>query len=188
MWNYECGTLAPAVSSVGVANDEFRTPHSALHTPIIAVSASVFEETRTRALATGFNDFLIKPFDQENLVKLLQTYLRVEWIYEEAGEEAQIDVQPEPEPVQFAPLPPEETATLLELARLGIAKQLLSVLSTIEHQDAKSLPIVKKLRQLTKNYQFDQIIELLETQKIGSSGKVAEMIAVKGRKNRAWRL
>jgi len=42
---------------------------------------------------------------------------------------------------------------------------VLSVLSEIERHDPKYLAAVKKLRALAQKYQFDQIIELLETSK-----------------------
>ncbi len=59
---------------------------STIRTVIIAVSASVFENTRKRALDIGFNDFLMKPFQLEHLLELLQTHLKLEWIYENTEE------------------------------------------------------------------------------------------------------
>ena len=92
----------------------------------------------------------------------LQPHLHLEWVYqEEAKREAEIGVQADKEPVQIMPLPPEETANLLELARLGIVKQILTKLDTLEQQDTKYTSVLKILRQFAKNYQFDRIIELL---------------------------
>jgi len=129
---------------------------------VIAVSANVFQQTRKESAAAGCHDFLVKPVQLEDLVELLRTHLQIDWIYEEAGEKTESDVQADAKPAPLVPLPPQETAGLLELARLGMAKQLLSELSQIESQAPKYLPLIKKLHYFAKQYQFDQIIELLE--------------------------
>ena len=49
--------------------------------PIIAISASNFEEVEIQSRAVGFNAFLIKPIDQERLLNLVEKYLNLEWIY-----------------------------------------------------------------------------------------------------------
>jgi CheY-like chemotaxis protein len=42
--------------------------------PIIATTANVFDEDRHRALECGVNDFLRKPFEIEELHRLIQRY------------------------------------------------------------------------------------------------------------------
>ena len=126
------------------------------------MSASVFEKTKKRALDAGFNDFLMKPFQSKHLLELLQKHLHLEWIYEDTQQKTDVDVQVTTEPSQIVPLPPTETANLLELARLGITRQILSALDEIEQQDTKYTPFVNVLRQLARNYQFNRLIELLE--------------------------
>jgi signal transduction histidine kinase/CheY-like chemotaxis protein len=49
---------------------------------IIASSASVFEFHRQEARAAGCDDFLPKPVQAEELLRQLQQYLQLEWIYE----------------------------------------------------------------------------------------------------------
>jgi len=127
------------------------------------VSASVFEETRKGSLETGFNDFLIKPFQLENLLELLRTYLNIEWMYEDAEKTVPHDVQIDREYAQLVQLPPEEAENLRHFAKLGITKYILLELDKIGQLDTKYTPFVNILRQLAKNYQFDRIIELLET-------------------------
>jgi PAS domain S-box-containing protein len=155
-----------------IRNEELRmrnealseTPDTRRQTPtvIIAVSASVFEETRQRALTIGFNDFLIKPFQLEDLLNLVQMHLQLEWIYADVPETANRDRQFDVERTQVIPLPPAEVENLHHFAKLGIAKQVFFILDTIEQHDAKYAPFVKILRQLAGQYQFERIIELLE--------------------------
>ncbi|HJX63135.1 MAG TPA: response regulator [Polyangia bacterium] len=50
-------------------------------TPIIAVSASAFEDDRRQALAAGANDFLGKPFHEHDLLEKLRAGLGIEYVY-----------------------------------------------------------------------------------------------------------
>ncbi len=128
---------------------------------IIAVSASVFDDTRRRAFATGFNDFLLKPLQVEQLLNILQNYFQLEWVYEELQTSKQPEELDESQDEQLLPLPLEEVACLCKLASLGIAKELIIQLDRIEQQDTKYRPTVTKLRQFAKKYQFDAILGFL---------------------------
>lgn len=54
--------------------------------PVIAVTASVFPEFREKAIESGFNDFLGKPFRASELMQLLQSLLDVVWVQEGVGD------------------------------------------------------------------------------------------------------
>jgi PAS domain S-box-containing protein len=49
--------------------------------PIIAVSASAFEEDRQQALAAGASDFVGKPFRESELLEKLRGVLNIEYVY-----------------------------------------------------------------------------------------------------------
>jgi two-component system, sensor histidine kinase LadS len=44
--------------------------------PIIALTADAFEETRNRVVNTGMNDFVTKPFKQDDLFRKIFNLLR----------------------------------------------------------------------------------------------------------------
>ncbi|MGB3491783.1 MAG: response regulator [Elainellaceae cyanobacterium] len=48
---------------------------------IIALTASAFEEDRTRVLATGCDDFVRKPFQANDLFRKIAQYLPVQYVY-----------------------------------------------------------------------------------------------------------
>lgn len=47
-------------------------------TPIIALTADIQDETRKKALATGMNDLLTKPFKSAELIDKLGSYLAIQ--------------------------------------------------------------------------------------------------------------
>ena len=61
---------------------ELRQDDDFAQTPIIAVSASSFEEIDRQSRAAGCNSFIAKPVDDRRLLNLLGRYLNIEWIYQ----------------------------------------------------------------------------------------------------------
>lgn len=51
--------------------------------PIIAVSASVFEVNQQQSLQAGCSAFLAKPIHLDDLLVLLQKFLKIDWIYQD---------------------------------------------------------------------------------------------------------
>ncbi len=130
--------------------------------PIIAISAAVFEETRKRALAIGFNDFLIKPFQLEDLLDLLHTHLSLEWIYEEKAKKSPEVVSHRYSEPQSISLSPKDLEILLELASKSRIKSLLEHLARLEAVDENAHPFIEELRQLAKGYQAKEIVKRLQ--------------------------
>jgi len=49
--------------------------HSNKDVPIIAFTADISPETKTKVLSTGMNDYLTKPFKQDDLLQKLSRYI-----------------------------------------------------------------------------------------------------------------
>lgn len=49
--------------------------------PIIAISANVFDEDKQQALDCGMDDFLPKPFEEKEILLILNKYLQLELLY-----------------------------------------------------------------------------------------------------------
>jgi len=56
-------------------------PHRLIPTKIIALTASAFEEQRQSILMAGCNDFVRKPFQEEDLLMKISEHLQVQYIY-----------------------------------------------------------------------------------------------------------
>lgn len=131
---------------------------------IIAASANVFEQDHHNSLTTGCNDFIGKPIQTELLLEKLQTHLQLEWVYEETDSSK---VQPEKHlqalTNQALAIPATETVKkLYELSEMGDIGGILEAIGRIEQADSQFAPFTAQLRQLTEEFQLQEISELLE--------------------------
>ncbi|CAH2032048.1 PocR ligand-binding domain-containing protein [Trichlorobacter ammonificans] len=129
--------------------------------PIIAVSASVFEDQLQDVLEAGASEFLRKPLREEELYAKVAACLSFEFEY--AEEEA--------EPAASAASPPEDLGRELALLPRELREELLpSAARTLDkarllelmapHGD-KAPGVAERLRFLADRYRFDLIEELL---------------------------
>ncbi|GAK51051.1 ATP-binding region ATPase domain protein [Candidatus Moduliflexus flocculans] len=146
-----------------IRHAEQQLPPDARKTIIIAVSASVFAETRQRAFNIGFNDFLIKPISAEKLQTIIEQYLHIEWVYQEEPQRAQEGNHLEKNtPKISAKLPREECHTLLTLAQKGRIKKLLHHIADLETSSTHSYETLNELRHLARHLYTNELIQRLE--------------------------
>jgi signal transduction histidine kinase/DNA-binding NarL/FixJ family response regulator len=125
---------------------------------IIAVSASVFEDDRQHAIGAGCDDFLPKPFTEEQLLDVLGRALDLEWTFPGTSE----FIESEAGSAGAVTPPLEEIDSILELSRrgdiLGIKKRL-ATLGAI--QDGSYASFVASLQPFVAAYQMDRIRDAL---------------------------
>ncbi|HEY9696820.1 MAG TPA: PAS domain S-box protein [Trichocoleus sp.] len=128
---------------------------------VIVSSASVFEADQYRSIEAGGNDFLPKPVLAVELLQKLQKYLQLEWVYEEqkpliaaATEDAELVV----------PLA-AELEILHELVMKGNFKGITKRAALLEQMDQKYSSFAKKLHQLAKTFQDQEILALIQSHK-----------------------
>jgi CHASE2 domain-containing sensor protein/nitrogen-specific signal transduction histidine kinase/FixJ family two-component response regulator len=133
--------------------------------PIIASSASVFEVDRYKSWQAGANDFLPKPIQIEDLLKLLKNYLQLEWIYEENASKEVItpDFVSAVSKTQLIPPPVAELKKLLDFAMRGNIKGIEILLEQLEKADEKFIPFTTEVRQLANNFQIKNIREFIKS-------------------------
>ncbi len=141
------------------------------HTPIVAVSANVFQKTQQQGLNAGCDAFIAKPFQVGQVLEALPSHLQVEWIYAELVDqpgEAEGQQIPVDTTALTAALPPEDAKKLYISAVRGDRKQVLQELIEIESSDTQFAPLVTELRALAKSFDLDAIAKRLEkTKNIG---------------------
>ncbi len=134
---------------------------------IIAISASVLEEDQENSLKVGCDNFLPKPFNVEKLLVMLQSYLQLEWVYEDelvtqgAGNNDQGQLV-ETITARLIPPPQTEMEQLFDFAMGGYLPNIRERAIEIEQLDPKYKPFTDKLQKLAKAYEEDEILAFIE--------------------------
>ena len=129
---------------------------------IIAVSASAFEQHRERCLEAGANDFLAKPFRLDRLLDLLRAHLGIEVIYADTPAAGPSATAGDARAMERVVPTGTELDGLLDLARRGHIKQILTEAQRLEALDARYAPFVAEVRVLTEQFQVKKLCQLLE--------------------------
>ena len=143
---------------------------------IIATSASILPEDEGLSYQAGCNAFLTKPLDFEQLLKLFEVHLNLEWTYEQIRTttlHAHPAVKPDSEEKSdnaFLVAPYEgELTLLLELAKQGYIASILDRAGQIEQLGSQYLPFAHKLRQLAESFQEKKLRQFIEEQLLENS-------------------
>ena len=132
-------------------------------TPIIAVSASVFDMSKEESRLAGCDAFLPKPIDNQKLHVLLEQYLQVEWEYVEPSDtESQDFILHVDTEAPLVPPPADELEILYELAMMGKMRRIKKQAALLQELDEKYIPFANKLQALAKGFQRQPILALLK--------------------------
>ena len=129
-------------------------------TIIIASSASAGSSDRAESLAAGCNDFIAKPVNLENLLALLQKYLKLEWIYErsESIVEPQNNLQ---KAIEVFP-PAAKIKLLLAAAKIGDIEEIENRSRELKTLDSQYGEFCDRLLSLAEEFDEQGILRLLE--------------------------
>jgi PAS domain S-box-containing protein len=130
-------------------------------TVIIALTASAFEEERERVLFEGCEDFVRKPFREEEIFDMLEKYLDVRFVYEEPVQppDSRIihdDVQ---SPTDMVDIPANLMADLQEAT---ITADMSQIMKSIEQISLYNPPFAERLAEYAHNFEYKKILELID--------------------------
>jgi len=128
---------------------------------IIVSSASVFETDQYRSLEAGANTFIAKPVQANELLQKLQQYLELEWVYE--ANEAPLAHGSDTN--QLISPPATEMEILYELAMKGNFREIVKQAVLLEQIDPKYIPFAKRLHQMAKDFQDEEILRFIQSYK-----------------------
>jgi PAS domain S-box-containing protein len=145
------------------ATRQIRAQPQGGETVILALTASVFEDERPQAISAGCDDFIRKPFHEEELLAKMAHYLGVRYRYESI------------DPISIpAATPADLTAALLLIDRMPAewrsqlhqaatqvdAEQIMRSIDSIPPEYA---PLAVAIVDLMNHYRFDRIVELTQS-------------------------
>ncbi len=128
---------------------------------IIVSSASVFETDQYRSLEAGGNTFIPKPVQATELLEKLQKYLDLEWVYE--ANEAPLAIASDTD--ELISPPATEMEILYELAMKGNFREIVKQAVLLEEIDPKYIPFAKRLHQMAKDFQDEEILIFIQSYK-----------------------
>jgi PAS domain S-box-containing protein len=129
-------------------------------TAIIAVSASAMEEQRIAVMQYGADGFISKPFREQDVFRELQRFLGVRFRYDRPPAQF-VAVPATADTVDFDGIDPDLIRRIRLAIDGGYQDELLSVMNRIQAQQSETGRI---LRKLAEEYQYDQLLQILETE------------------------
>jgi PAS domain S-box-containing protein len=132
-------------------------------TPIIAVTASAFEEDRAAVLAAGCDDFVRKPFREGEVLEVTARQLGIDYLYQGLPESAEDEGQYHPSVVpvlaDLTALPHAWVDDLGQAARRGRSRQILALIEGIAREHPQ---LARGLRALVRESRFLDIVAAAE--------------------------
>ena len=128
-------------------------------TPVIALTASAFNDTEEQTMELGVHAFLRKPFRPEDLFEALRSCLDLRYVLAAPAETVWESPQAPPAtPDVLAALPPDLKARMRLAVAEGEMSRLLVLIGLAEKIDA---PAARALLALADQYDYDKLAECL---------------------------
>jgi len=122
-----------------------------MKTPIITLSANVFNEDKQKAITSGANDFIPKPVEEREVLLKLEKYLNLKLVYENKEIVQEINLEKELEG-----LPQEFFVRLNEKALLMNNDEIFKLL--VEYN--LSLDFQNHIKSLVDEFRYSELLDL----------------------------
>lgn len=129
-------------------------------TVIIASSASVFDFNRQASQQAGFDNFLPKPIQTEELFMYLQQSLNLVWISETS--ETQVLLTPADKLAEILIPPGKELIALYEAAQIGHIERILQEAARLAAANPHYQPFSHQVKHLAEQFDDVAILDLVE--------------------------
>ncbi len=143
------------------ATREIRDRNRGQSVVIIALTASAFKEDREKVLAAGCNDFVRKPFRENDIFDAMSKHLRVRFVYEDlrTADEQRHNVRTDLKPDDLAMLSHVWRNNFYEVTIRGQFDKCLELIEQIRPGHAE---LADCLTKLVQEFRFDKLMELMQ--------------------------
>ncbi|MEW6493592.1 MAG: ATP-binding protein, partial [Cyanobacteriota bacterium] len=140
-------------------------------TAIIALTASVLEEERAVILSAGCDDFLRKPFPEDDIFSLMHKHIGVRYVYEEpttrtATPLSATDIQDVLHPEALSVVPIELLEKLEHAASFAYMTEIDDYIERIRPYNTH---VADALATLALDFEYDKIVTLIQNAKGSAS-------------------
>ncbi|MBF0375870.1 MAG: response regulator [Desulfamplus sp.] len=149
---------------------------------IIAISASVVNESREKSLRAGCDEFLTKPVSLNSLFTVISKYREIDWIYQDeenselnkplVGENISENISPLTDMRDSTGFSSEEKRyiaenigkldELLEVAKQGDVAGIQEWVQSVSATDAVALRFKNIINDFAENFMIDEVVTLVE--------------------------
>ncbi len=132
------------------------------NTPIIAVTASAFEEDRLEFISLGADGFIRKPFQEDVVFETIRQFIGIEYQYAQVERSVRVKTIHDISatlPQQLEKLPQELVLALKDATIGGHMAQFNELLQEVEQTDST---LAETLRDLANRFEYDILLKLLQ--------------------------
>jgi len=147
------------------ATRRLKSTESGRAIPVIAITATAFDDARQQVMASGVDAYLRKPFRPDELFEVLGTSLGLHYIV--ADETTGTPKQPNLKPLTqeaLAALPRELIQAMLQAVTEGDVARLAELIAQVEKVDGVT---ARELQALTDRYDYGELLRWLEKGGVG---------------------
>ncbi|MDM8539286.1 response regulator, partial [Desulfobacterales bacterium HSG17] len=129
-------------------------------TKIIAVTGNAFEEDRTASLSAGCDDFVRKPFQENDIFEVMARHLDIRYVYENPPDDdnkTEGKYMPKPEDLEL--MPDEWLLNFYDASIIGDPERCFELIEEIPPAHAE---LAEGLKLLLHNFAFDKLMTLTQ--------------------------
>jgi signal transduction histidine kinase/ActR/RegA family two-component response regulator len=142
------------------ATRHIKSTDNGRQTPIIALTAQTFEEDRQKILSAGCDDYLRKPFDEQQLFKLMGKHLDVTLIRDNSAPPE--SPPPKETAIDMGTMIKLPTPLLTELRKAALELDLESVKNCLKQFQSSHPALGASLSSLADAFRFEEIYNLCD--------------------------
>jgi PAS domain S-box-containing protein len=145
------------------ATKQIKTTTGGQATAIVALTASVLEEERAVILSAGCDDFMRKPFREEDIFVAMGKHLGVRYIYEDPPAVSAAGVEESSQevltPEAFTSLSPDWMA---QFKQSILSVDMEAIATSIAQIGTVNPSLAGKLQDCINNFEYDRILNIIE--------------------------